>query len=113
MSYISIVLRGLQFDTRGSDEKVFGERLKEHQRDVKERKESSVLHAHCCKHRHHMDWDSTSILDRERMWLPRLISEIVNIHLQVEHLIALMIPECWLDNTTNCCAKSNIYNFYM
>lgn len=66
----------------GQTKRILGERVKEHQRNVREKKDSSVLYNHCREYTHNIDWQSVSILDRENVWLPRLVSEMVHIHLQ-------------------------------
>lgn len=58
------------------------DRLKEHQKDVRENKDSSILQVHCSRHHHHIDWEKTSILDCEPAWFPRLVSEMIQIKLQ-------------------------------
>lgn len=59
----------------GETKRHLQERIKDHQgRDKK-----SAVYQHCCDTSHDMDWDNTVILDRELIYMKRIISETLHI----------------------------------
>lgn len=65
----------------GETKRKLGQRVCEHVRDVRTKKDT-VVSEHCSVSSHDMEWDNVTILDRESDWKPRLISEMLHIHLQ-------------------------------
>ena len=65
----------------GETKRKLGTRINEHQRDVKIKKDT-VISSHCNNHNHKLNWKNVKILDREKLYRPRLISEMLHISSQ-------------------------------
>jgi len=54
-------------------------RVNEHKNDIKKTSNNSVITEHRIEMNHEFDWDNPSILDKEKLYYKRLISEMVHI----------------------------------
>ncbi|KYN37516.1 hypothetical protein ALC56_08117, partial [Trachymyrmex septentrionalis] len=73
-------------------------RLKEHMNDVKKPVEAlSVISNHRINNDHGMDWENTKILDSERSFYKRSISEMIHIKMQTDVLNKQSDTDCFPD----------------
>jgi len=64
----------------GQTKRQLGTRIKEHKQNINKKSESlSVISEHIVNTDHIIDWDNTTILDREKNYNRRLISECIHI----------------------------------
>ena len=61
----------------GQSSRVLSVRIKEHQRDCKNKKETSAVYSHVKESGHSFDFNNVKILDQEPLYFKRLISEMV------------------------------------
>ena len=84
----------------GETGRPIGERIKEHQRDVRlGRVDGSAVAEHALEAGHHPNWDDVQCVDREQHWYTRRIKEAIHIRLQrnnVNRDSGVDIPGFWL-----------------
>ena len=88
----------------GETMRALGKRVKEHQNDVKKKKFEKVVPNHC-RNEHNMNWNRVKILDNETNRNKRLLSEMINIHLQDSPINAkddtLSLPRAYIPIINN------------
>ena len=84
----------------GETGRPIGERIKEHQRDVRlSRVDGSAVAEHAWGAGHHPNWDDVRCIDREQHWYTRRIKEAIHIHLRENNInrdSGIDIPGFWL-----------------
>ena len=65
----------------GEAKRQLNERLSDHRRDVRKNNEKTIP-THCRENQHSMNWENVKILDREKVYKKRLISEMLFINMQ-------------------------------
>ena len=84
----------------GETGRPIGERVKEHQRDVRlSRVDGSAVAEHAWGAGHHPDWDNVRCVDQEHHWYTRRVKEAIHIRLRQRNInrdSGIDIPGFWL-----------------
>jgi len=72
----------------GQTKRQLGTRIQEHVKDINKKKSgtSSVISNHCVENNHVMNWGEVKIIDKERSYTKRIISEMIYIKKQTKGL---------------------------
>jgi len=66
----------------GQTKKLLKTRIKEHVNDIKKLGSPSVISNHRLSHNHDFDWEEVRILNNERSWNKKIVSETIHIKRQ-------------------------------
>ena len=102
MLFIRSNKKSVQSSYVAQTKRALGDRIQEHQRDVRLKKDS-VIADHCNINNHKMAWNEVKMLDREYNWYRRSISKMINMEKQFSPLNVIeetqMLPQCYKNLT--------------